>query len=102
MKGDPISARDLVMTLLLTLLALGCVIGYGIRGKTRIVLLERKLTNISIYALLFLLGVSVANIPGIFDNFMSLGIPALTLSISGVLGSCICSSLANRWITLDR
>lgn len=90
------------MTSLLTLLALGCAIGYAIRGKTRIVVLERQITNISIYALLFLLGVSVANTPGIFDNFMSLGIPALTLSISGVLGSCICASLANRWITLDR
>jgi uncharacterized membrane protein YbjE (DUF340 family) len=90
------------MTPILTLLALGFGIGYLTRNRALIVSLTSKLTDLSIYILLFFLGVSVASTPGISEKLLSLGLPALTLSISGILGSCILARLAFRWIRLDR
>jgi len=88
------------MTPILALLALGCAIGYLLRDRARVLAWTGKVTNLSSYCLLFLLGVSVASTPGISDNLLLLGHPALLLSISGILGSCILARCLSRWIRL--
>ncbi len=87
---------------ILILFAGGCVIGLLIRDLAQVRKWVGKLTNISIYCLLFLLGVSVASTPGVSDNLLSLGIPSLILAFFGVMGSCILAKIAHRWVGLDR
>lgn len=90
------------MTTIFALLAVGCAIGYLLRSLDRIQKWIGKLTDVSIYCLLFLLGVSVASTPGVSDNLLSLGIPSLVLSISGLLGSCLLARFAQPWLDFGR
>jgi|AP95_1055475.scaffolds.fasta_scaffold104190_2 uncharacterized membrane protein YbjE (DUF340 family) len=90
------------MTTILALLAVGCAIGYSLRSLDRTEKWIGKLTDISIYCLLFLLGVSVASTPGVSDNLLSLGIPSLVLSITGLLGSCLLAKITSRWFHFGR
>ena len=89
------------MTLILTLLAVGLTIGHLLRGRPALSRMMGPLTDLSVYVLLFLLGVSVAATPDLSANLMSLGLPALVLSLSGVLGSSILARLVRRWIRIE-
>ena len=89
------------MTLILFLLTLGFAVGHFLRSRPACGQVISKLTDLSIYMLLFLLGISVAATPDLNGNLLTLGIPALILSISGVTGSCLLAMLVQRWIRID-
>jgi predicted Kef-type K+ transport protein len=71
----------------------GMLLGYLIRHKKRIISIAERLTVYSIFLLLFLMGLSIGLDPLILGNLPSLGLTALLISISGILGS-----LAMSWL----
>lgn len=89
------------MTLILALLTAGFAIGQLLRGRTALAGVISRLTDVAIYLLLFLLGISVAATPDLADNLMSLGVPALVLSLAGVLGNCLLARFMQRWIRFE-
>ncbi len=89
------------MTLILILLTIGFIVGHLLRGRPAFSRAVSYLADLSIYVLLFLLGISVAATPDLAHNFVSLGLPAIVLSVSGVIGSCIMAKLVHRWIRIE-
>jgi uncharacterized membrane protein YbjE (DUF340 family) len=89
------------MTLILALLTACFMIGQLLRDRTALAGVISRLTDVAIYLLLFLLGISVAATPDLADSLISLGVPALVLSLAGVLGSCLLARFMQRWIRLE-
>lgn len=78
------------MLLLLSVLFVGIILGYILRKKK----IENKIdifTTISIYALLFFIGISVGSNETIVNNLDKIGLNALILTIAAVLGSIFTS-----------
>ena len=86
------------MLMVLGLMLLGLVVGrlvhWPVRGRR---LLERLVTA-SILGLLFLLGASVGANDVLFSHLHDLGLEALILSVSAILGSLIPAWLLGRWL----
>lgn len=57
------------------------------------------LINILIWLLLFLLGLEVGGNKHIIDGFAELGIEAILIGSSAVIGSVVASALFMRWLT---
>jgi len=72
----------------------GIVIGFILRKKRYAIMLFDKLTSLSIYLLLFLLGLSIGGNELIINQFAQIGISAILLSLSGISGSVILSYFA--------
>ncbi len=69
----------------------GMIVGYMSRRRSFLNRFIDKLIMIFIYLLLFFLGISVGSNEKIMSNLATLGIKALLLSLSGVLGSIVLS-----------
>ncbi len=82
------------MITVLILMTLGIVIGWFIHKKENILKFVSKLTNLSIFLLLFLLGLSVGTNDQIIKNFDQIGLLAITITVFAVLGSVLVS-----WLT---
>ena len=63
----------------------GMLAGYLLRNRN--LSLVPRLVTVAIWALLFLLGMSVGGNRAILDNLHTLGLEALALTAGGVLGS---------------
>jgi len=70
-------------------MAIGIIIGFTIQDKAKIVKAIDPMINIAIYALLFLLGISVGTNEIIISNLDTLGAQALLLTLGGVMGSVV-------------
>ncbi len=82
------------MKILLSLLILGVMTGFLLRKCSSFLHVVDRITNWSIYLLLFLLGISVGMNNNIIQNINTIGMQAIFLTIAAVLGSVIVS-----WIT---
>lgn len=67
----------------------GMLIGFILRRNAGLISLADKLTTITIYLFLFVLGVSVGVNEEIVQNLAQLGLQALILAVSGILGSVL-------------
>ncbi len=67
----------------------GIVLGFLLRDKTGLPKVVDPSISIAIYALLFLLGVSVGTNEAIIKNLDTLGAQALFLTAGGVVGSVV-------------
>ena len=67
----------------------GIIIGAMLNDKKKIISIIDKLTNWAIYALLFLLGISVGLNKTIINNLDSIGVNALIITVGAVFGSII-------------
>lgn len=67
----------------------GMLMGFILRRNARLISLADKLTTITIYLFLFVLGVSVGINEEIVQNLAQLGLQALILAVSGILGSVL-------------
>ncbi len=65
------------------------LIGFILRRNAGLISLADKLTTIIIYLFLFVLGVSVGVNEEIVQNLAQLGLQALILAVSGILGSVL-------------
>jgi len=77
------------MFTVLTLMTIGIIIGFTIQDKRKIVKAIDPMINMAIYALLFLLGISVGTNEIIISNLDILGAQALLLTLGGVMGSVV-------------
>lgn len=89
------------MNSVLVCLILGGVTGYFIRNKKNILKHLEKITFLSVLSLLFLLGFSVGRNPAIIKNLHNLGLQALILSISAIIGSAIISLIVFKLFFRD-
>ena len=74
---------------ILIIMCSGILTGKLLRGKTGILTVVEKLTALSIYLLLFLLGISVGINEKIINSFPLIGFRAIILTMSGIAGSVI-------------
>ena len=82
---------------IILIMAAGIAVGYAIRVK-RLVKVVDRLTMYSICLLLFLLGVAIGVNELIVKNMHILGLRAFVLSLGGVMGSVFLSWIAyNLW-----
>lgn len=77
------------MLTVVVIMVMGIVLGYLIRNKSRAIALNGKFTMWAIYLLLFLLGVAIGTNEVIVKNLPTLGLQALLISISCILGSVL-------------
>lgn len=77
-------------------LTLGIVLGYFVRKKPRILSASNQLVNISIYALLFLLGVALGTNDDVLAQLPKLGGYAFVLAVLAILGSIILAAILYR------
>lgn len=79
------------MFAVLILMTIGIIFGSVFKNKTEMVKVIDPMTKISIYLLLFLLGISVGTNETVIKNIYSLGAQALSLTFGGVTGSVVLS-----------
>ena len=86
------------MILIFTFLGIGLIIGIFIRKQEKLISLFEKLTSISIYTLLFLLGLSIGSNDTLVAGFGKLGWQAIILSTAGITGSIFIAKIAEKYI----
>lgn len=74
----------------------GIFVGLLLNKKNIKVKYLEKFTNLSIYLLLFLLGLSVGTNKTIIENFDKIGFSALLLTLGTVLGSLILAFFTHK------
>lgn len=77
------------MAIVLLLMLAGILCGYLFRNYEKFKLINDRLTGIAIYALLFLLGISVGTNKTIIQNIHVLGINALIITTGSIIGSVV-------------
>jgi len=85
---------------IILIMCAGIAAGVLLRRKEKILAAAEKLTLLSIYLLLFLLGLSVGLNEKIITTFPDLGFKAIVITLSSVAGSVLLSWILN--ITLFR
>jgi uncharacterized membrane protein YbjE (DUF340 family) len=85
------------VTVILSFLGLGIILGLVVRRRTRILDLVNKAANWAVFLLIFFLGVSVGENEAVMKALGHLGLQALLLSSAAVLGSVLVSILVHRW-----
>lgn len=79
----------------------GIAVGYVLR---RVEVLQRvgKLISVTIFLLLFLLGITVGSNPDIMNNLGTLGWQAFILAFAGTLGSVVVAGLVYHYFFKER
>jgi uncharacterized membrane protein YbjE (DUF340 family) len=84
------------MITVLLLMTAGIVIGWIFHSREKFLKASAILTNWAIYALLFLLGLSVGTNEKILNNFAKIGFQAIALTVFAVFGSILLA-----WLTYN-
>ena len=82
--------------IVLAIMVVGIIVGYIYNNKKKFIKFSEKLTNWTIYLLLFLLGVGIGANKKIINNLDTIGYNALILTIGAVLGSIICALIVYK------
>lgn len=77
------------MLTVVIIMTLGMLIGYLLRSKTHIFKKVDRWVSLTIYLLLFLLGVSVGKNDIVVKNIHHIGIQALIITLAAIAGSVI-------------
>lgn len=83
------------MFIILSLLVLGMGIGCIVRRYNRTINTTRT-TSVTIAALIFIFGAGIGSKQTILDNLDNIGMPALTISLLGILGSLVAAYFYDR------
>jgi len=86
---------------ILIIMFAGVILGFILRKQKYIIMLVDKLTSISIYLLLFLLGLGVGNNELIINQFSQVGINAILLAFAGISGSVLLSYFVYKLFARD-
>lgn len=87
--------------MVILILIVGLIIGFGIHQNQKLVTLINKLIIYAIYLLLFLLGISVGANSVIMNSLPTLGLTALLLTLAGLAGSLLLAWLLYRFFFQD-
>jgi hypothetical protein len=86
---------------LLLALAIGAILGFALRGHPRFLQLVEQVTGLTVFLLLFLLGLAVGSNRELLQNLGNLGGQALVLSLGGIAGSLTLSMILHaRFLAL--
>ena len=85
-----------MLTVLIFLVA-GIITGHLIRNRLKVIKFSDMMLTISIYLLLLLLGIGIGSNKTIIDSFDKIGLKAMVLAASGVLGSIIISYFVYKY-----
>lgn len=89
------------MSLLLAL-AIGVIFGFVLRERARFLQFVEQVTGLTVFLLLFLLGLSVGGDKALLENFGTLGAQALLLSMGGIAGSLALSTILRATFLVPR
>jgi hypothetical protein len=81
----------------LVALALGMGFGHLLRSNTAFLAVAGKAATWSVCLLVFFLGVSVGGNETVVRALGTLGMQALVLSVGGIVGSVLVSTVVSRW-----
>jgi len=84
------------MVAVIALLVAGIFTGYLLRNRGRLIKISSRLTDVSIFLLLFFLGVSVGMNEQVVSNFRNIGLQAFLLTILAMLFSVLVTWLFHR------
>lgn len=82
-------SQEIIMLIILSILAIGIVLGIFIQERKRMIKINDKLMTWSIFVLLFLLGISVGVNDTIIYNLDTIGLKAVGITIGAVVGSIV-------------
>lgn len=77
------------MFTVIIIIALGIIVGYFLRNKSKTKSFIEKLTMVVIFALLFVLGVAIGSDKNIVSSLQTLGLQALIISLGAIFGSVL-------------
>lgn len=77
------------MVIGIALLVLGIFLGYWLRNHLKLVRISSKLTDGSIFLLLFFLGVTVGMNEKIISNFQNIGLQSFVITLFATIGSIL-------------
>ncbi|MGI6479593.1 MAG: LysO family transporter [Salinivirgaceae bacterium] len=77
------------MFTVIIIIALGIIVGYFLRNKSKTKSFIEKLTMVVIFALLFVLGVAIGNDKNIMNSLQTLGLQAMIISLGAIAGSVL-------------
>jgi len=77
------------MLTVIIIMTAGMVLGFILREKEKLIKLTEPVITVSIFALLFLLGVSVGTNELILNNLDTIGVRAAVLTVGAVFGSVV-------------
>jgi len=89
------------MTEILIIMITGIFLGFLFKKKRTLINTADKLAGLSIYLLLFLLGLSIGNNEIIVSNFARIGFTSIILTISGITGSVFFSYLTYKYFFMN-
>jgi Kef-type K+ transport system membrane component KefB len=85
------------MIIIFLCLVCGIISGHFLKNKNRVLSHNKTLLMLSIYLLLFLLGLEVGTNQTIISNLTFIGFKALIISLGGILFSVLISSFVYRY-----
>ena len=77
------------MFTVIIIIALGIIVGYFLRNKSKTKSFIEKLTMVVIFALLFVLGVAIGNDKNIMNSLQTLGLQAMIIALGAIAGSVL-------------
>ncbi len=86
------------MTEILFIMIAGILTGFIFKKKRSLITAADKLAGWSIYLLLFLLGLSIGNNQMIINNFATIGLTSVILTLSGISGSVFFSFIIYKFL----
>jgi len=84
------------MFLVIGLLVAGIILGVLLRERKKSIKVFAKLTDGTIFLLLFFLGVSVGRNEQVINNFQKIGLQSFVITILATLGSILASYLVYK------
>ncbi len=75
----------------------GIAAGFLLRKTQKPPLVAGKVSTLSIFILLFLLGISIGKNSELLGNLSSVGVQSAILAAGGVLGSAVCSFFVYKY-----
>ncbi|PID29539.1 MAG: DUF340 domain-containing protein [Candidatus Cloacimonadota bacterium] len=79
------------MLSVIVIVSVGMILGFILREKTKVFVINEKLVMYAIYLLLLFLGISVGSNEKIMSNLDMIGIKVITITVGAVTGSIIFS-----------
>jgi len=85
------------MFIILAIMTIGITVGFIFQNKIKFIKVADKSISITIYILLFLLGLSVGSNNLIINNLGTMGLQALVLAVGAVIGSVVLMYFVNKF-----
>ena len=80
------------------IMIIGCVAGWFLKSRQKIIRVAERLCGWIIFLLLFSLGLSVGKNDAVMTNLSNLGLISAGISIAAVVGSIVCAYFLYKYV----